>query len=71
VLLGHWKNASPYLGLGCDMIIKVVSIFLVGMIVLAMFGKLRFPGQGKLNPRRCGKCGKFLIGASQCRCDKG
>jgi hypothetical protein len=53
------------------MIIKVVSLFLVGMLVLAMFGKLRFPGQGKLNARRCQKCGKFLIGASQCRCNKG
>lgn len=65
------KNASRFQNLVCEMIIKVVSIFLIAMIVLAMFGKLRFPGQGKINARRCQKCKKFLIGTSECKCKKG
>lgn len=39
--------------LACDVILKIVSLFLVAMAVLAMFGRLRFPGQKKLNSARC------------------
>lgn len=53
------------------MIIKIVSLFLVGMVVLAMFGKLRFPGQKRLAAAKCGKCGKFKIGKGPCPCTKG
>ena len=28
--------------------IKIVTFFLIGMLVLAMFGRLRFPGQKRL-----------------------
>jgi hypothetical protein len=51
--------------------IKVVSLFLIGMVVLAMFGKLRFPGQKKLSSMKCAKCGRYSIGKGPCGCGKG
>ncbi len=53
------------------MIIKIVSIFLIGMGVLAMFGKLRFPGQKRLAAAQCQSCGKYRIGKGPCSCTKG
>jgi hypothetical protein len=53
------------------MIVKIVSLFLLGMVVLAMFGKYRFPGQDRLAAAKCKKCGKFKIGKGPCRCLKG
>ena len=53
------------------MIIKIVSFFLIGMVVLAMFGRLRFPGQNKLASMKCGKCGRYRIGKGPCSCGKG
>jgi uncharacterized OB-fold protein len=43
------------------MIVKIVSLFLVGMVVLAMFGKFRFPGQKRLAAAKCNKCGKKFV----------
>lgn len=57
-------------GSGCDMIFKIISLFLVGMAVLAMFGKLRFPGQRRLNAAKCPRCGRFKIGKGPCPCEK-
>ena len=56
---------------GCDVIIKIVTLFLVAMVVLAMFGKLRFPGQQRLRSAKCSKCGRFRIGKGPCPCEKG
>ncbi|WP_324752173.1 hypothetical protein [Roseovarius sp. Pro17] len=53
------------------MIIKIVMLFLVGMVVLAMFGRLRFPGQKRLAAAKCPKCGKYRIGKGPCPCQKG
>ncbi|WP_397543069.1 hypothetical protein [Roseovarius salis] len=53
------------------MIVKIVILFLVFMAVLAMFGKLRFPGQQKLASARCPGCGRFRIGKGPCACRKG
>jgi hypothetical protein len=50
------------------MIIKIVSLFLVGMVVLAMFGRLRYPGQKQLQDRKCAKCGRYRIGRGPCGC---
>jgi hypothetical protein len=58
-------------GLGFDMIVKIVVLFLVFMGVMAMFGKLRFPGQQKLASAKCPKCGRFRIGKGPCNCTKG
>jgi hypothetical protein len=52
-------------------IVKIVILFLVAMGVLAMFGKLRFPGQKKLAAAKCSKCGRFRIGKGPCACTKG
>lgn len=52
------------------MIIKIVTLFLVAMGVLAMFGKLRFPGQKRLANGKCPKCGRYRIGKGSCRCGK-
>jgi hypothetical protein len=52
-------------------IVKIVILFLVAMGVLAMFGKLRFPGQQKLASAKCRKCGRFRIGKGPCPCTKG
>ncbi len=48
--------------------VKVVSVFLIGMLVLAMFGRLRFPGQKQIAAMKCDRCGKFRIGKSGCGC---
>lgn len=56
------------------MLVKIVSLFLIAMGVLAMFGRLRFPkGRnrkgGRLdNPIICNKCGQIIIGKGTCDC---
>ncbi|WP_212769953.1 hypothetical protein [Thalassovita mangrovi] len=52
------------------MIFKIISLFLVGMAVLAMFGKFRFPGQDRLKAAKCPRCGRFKIGKGPCPCEK-
>ena len=56
---------------GCEMIVKIVVLFLVAMGVLAMFGKLKYPGQKRLNAARCPGCGRIRIGKGPCACGKG
>ncbi len=53
------------------MLIKIVTIFLIGMAVLAMFGRLRLPRIGRLNRGKCPSCGRHLIGKGPCDCGKG
>ena len=50
------------------MLIKIVSIFLLAMVVLAMFGRLRLPGRDRMATRRCTRCGRFRIGKGPCDC---
>ena len=54
------------------MLIKAMTLFLVVMAVLAMFGKLRFPGLGARKParlsKRCPSCGRPKIGTTPCPC---
>ncbi|WP_425043183.1 hypothetical protein [Primorskyibacter sp. S87] len=57
--------------LGCDVILKIVSLFLVVMAVLAMFGKLKVPGSKRLASARCPRCGRFRIGKGPCACGHG
>ncbi|WP_197917181.1 hypothetical protein [Thiosulfatihalobacter marinus] len=57
-------------GLASDVIVKIVSLFLVGMALLAMIGKLRFPGQKRLQSAKCPKCGRYRIGKGPCPCRK-
>ena len=58
-------------GLVCDVIVKIVTLFLVGMAVLAMFGKLRFPGAKRLASAKCPSCGRYRIGKGPCSCGHG
>ncbi|MGR3661171.1 MAG: hypothetical protein ACU0CA_08290 [Paracoccaceae bacterium] len=46
--------------------VKVVSLFLIGILVMAMFGRLRFPGQKRLEAAKCQKCGRYKIGKHDC-----
>ena len=50
------------------MLIKVMILFLVGMAVLAMFGRLRFPGRDRLAAMKCADCGRYRLGKSACDC---
>lgn len=56
------------------MIFKIITLFLVGMAVLAMFGKLKVPKIGpKLGSKKvktCAKCGSYKIGKGPCPCRK-
>jgi len=57
--------------LACDVIVKIVSLFLIGMVALAMFGKLRLPGSKRLASVRCPSCGRYRIGKGPCACGRG
>ncbi|WP_108262631.1 hypothetical protein [Mangrovicoccus ximenensis] len=57
--------------------IKIVTFFLIGMAILAIFGRLRLPrlpkprGRTKLKaPRRCPRCGGFIVGSGPCNCEE-
>ena len=57
--------------------IKVATLFLIGMVILAMFGKLRWPGgarrvgrdkRGALpKPKTCPNCGRMNLRGGPCR----
>lgn len=49
------------------MLIKVMILFLLGMAILAMFGRLRFPGQDRAGAK-CANCGRYKIGKTPCDC---
>ncbi len=61
-------------------LVKIVTFFLIGMLALAMFGRLRWPGgarrpgkrsSGPPKPRKCKACGSYIIGEGPCSCGKG
>lgn len=52
------------------MLVKIVTLFLIFMAVLAMFGRLRLPGQKRLSTRRCPECGRLRIGKGPCACGR-
>lgn len=54
--------------LGSDVIFKIVTLFLVAMGVLAMFGKVSMPGAKRLANRKCRHCGRYKIGKGACDC---
>jgi hypothetical protein len=59
-------------------LVKIVSLFLIGIGVLAMMGRLRLPrGTPRIGkaekppkPRKCPRCGAYRIGSGPCRCGK-
>ncbi len=57
--------------------LKIVTLFLIGMAVLAMFGRLRMPGalrdllkrrqdRALPKPRTCRTCGKMNLRGGDC-----
>ena len=50
--------------------IKIVSLFLIAMLVLALFGRLRLPGLDKLDKKKCPRCGRYRIGKGPCDCER-
>ena len=50
--------------------VKVVTFFLIFMIILAMFGRLRLPGmkrgKGLPKPRVCPECGRYNLRGGDC-----
>ena len=51
--------------------VKIVTFFLIGMVVLALFGRLRFPGSDMIASKKCPRCGRYRIGKGPCPCGKG
>ncbi len=59
------------------MLLKIILIFLLGMVLIGMIGKALFPGsltrvlrrKGEKTPV-CAKCGRYVIGKT-CSCKKG
>ncbi len=55
--------------------LKIVSLFLIFMAVLAMFGRLRIPGisrrqdgtGGLPRPKLCPDCGRYNLRGGPCR----
>jgi hypothetical protein len=50
--------------------IQAVILFLIAMLVLAVYGRLRRGGP-KIARGKCPKCGRHLIGKGPCACGKG
>ena len=50
------------------MLVKIVTFFLIGIAILAMFGRLKFPGQKKILSAKCSKCGRYRLGWRPCAC---
>ena len=54
--------------------LKIITLFLIFMAVLAMFGRLRWPGKGGKGrdgglpkPRLCPDCGRYNLRGGPCR----
>lgn len=52
------------------MLVKIVALFLVFIAVMAMFGRLRYPGQDRLRAAKCPRCGRYRIGRKSCDCER-
>ncbi len=62
------RNGRNLPDLAYRVLVKIVTLFLIGIAVLAMFGRLKFPGQARLASKKCGGCGRFRLGKSPCPC---
>jgi hypothetical protein len=52
-------------------VVKIITFFLIFMIVLGMFGRLKLPGAKRLATAKCDRCGRYRIGRGPCACKKG
>ncbi len=53
------------------MIFKIVTVFLIAIAVLGMFGKMHWLGGKRLAQRKCAGCGRYRIGKGPCPCGRG
>ncbi|XDA97362.1 hypothetical protein AB1M95_14745 [Sulfitobacter sp. LCG007] len=53
------------------MLTKIVLLFLLVIVLLAMLGKLHWIGGPRLASPRCTACGRFRIGKQRCPCGHG
>ena len=69
----HWpasRSGRISRATACDVIFKIVTLFLLFIAVIAMFGKLRFPGAKRLSSAKCPACGRYRIGRGPCGCGR-
>ncbi|MBM3616421.1 MAG: hypothetical protein FJX28_13630 [Alphaproteobacteria bacterium] len=61
------------------MLFKIILVFLLGMALVGMIGKALFPGKMSritqirrrgLKPPVCSRCGRYIVGKSDCECKK-
>ena len=57
-------------GLACDMMFKIVTLFLAFIALIAMFGKLHWLGVKRRPSLKCTTCGRYQIGRGACDCKK-
>ncbi|MFN3994675.1 MAG: hypothetical protein ACK4IU_17420 [Tabrizicola flagellatus] len=56
------------------MLFKIITLFLAGMVLVALIGRVLFPSalpkalRKREGPPRCGTCGRYLIGQKTCDC---
>jgi hypothetical protein len=59
------------------MLVKIVTLFLLGMVLIGLLGKQLFPGaisrglrrkMGLQDASRCPRCGRYLFGKGGCDC---
>lgn len=55
------------------MILKIITLFLVFMVVMGAVHKFLFPNRRGVSdllrkPRKCPDCGRFMIGTDRCGC---
>lgn len=55
------------------MLLKIIIVFLGGMVLVAMIGRVLFPSAlppvlRKKKPPVCKSCGRYLIGRKTCDC---
>ncbi len=62
------KSARNSRGLVCNMILKIVVLFLVFIGVLGWFGKMHWIGGKTLTQHKCRSCGRYRIGKGPCAC---
>lgn len=50
--------------------IQIVGLFLIAMVVLALFGRVKRSGPKAKITKKCPNCGAPLIGKGPCACGK-
>lgn len=56
------------------MLVKIIFLFLLAMVLVALIGRTFFPSalprmmRKRTGPPRCNKCGRYLIGQKTCDC---